>query len=570
MVEQTNKDLFGFNFAALANIKTDSFNNNLFDRNSKKIQKRDVELKSVQIDSKKNISGHLVTNNLESLNIKSNLSDFSTQTFSKNFLLHNVDNVNQKDLNVSLNQLEVQNNINNFKVQLQQLQENVNFDQNKNLQNQSENSFTLKNNSKLFNQLDTKTTTKLNNQVLEKLTNNTNLNALSQLSRLDTNEPLVKLNARVDAKDNSESFQDFAKKVFSKDMLKELGDFALDLVIDLGKFTSRNIINALIPSIDFKADSFKKKGVLRSYAQSVEEKLGIFSIKETTSLTAKALEERLNENLGIPDEQQDQSNLFRNWITKNPLLGQHQFNLTIKSLANSKITKSLDDIDILEKNLTFRVQGIKIPGIKRNVSNTTYGHSLFSNINNLQADVENKADLEIICDKNLDTLEYIIRLAGLGVCENFNENNQTKVYDLSTICDSNFNEESYNCAILDVYNGRDLAKAIYMENPEWEFEETGITKKVLNIDYLLDAKTNSSEDQKQSSSTSEKVVYAMLPQFTFENFKIVNMDYSFSFEAGSSAKLLKLKTTCTWSKMYINWVSPEKRFYDETVQNTLL
>lgn len=568
MIEQTNKDLFGFNFAALANMKTDNSNNNVFDIKSKK----DIELRSIQIDSDKSISGHLVTNNLESLNVKSDLSYFSTQNFSKNFLLYTANNNTQSDLVVGLNQLKTQNNINNF---------------------------TLKNNSKLFSQLDTETTTKLNNQVLEKVTNNTNLNALGQLAKVD-NEPLIKLNARVDPKDNSENFLDFTKKVFSLDTLKETLDFTKDLGIGLGKFTLKNVLNALIP--DIKSKDIKKlktrfnnddsllsatiqdiigKPVVdkleQKYYEGKEEKTKVVGKYQhiVAGDIASVLELAIVKKLGISTEhkvreRQDLSNLFKSWITSNPLLGQHQFNLTIKSLANLKITKDLVDVNTIEKNLTFRVQGIKIPDIKRNVSNMSYGHSLFSNINNLQASTENKADLEIICDKNLDTLEYIIRLAGLGVCENFNENTQTKTYDLSTISDSNFNEETYNCAFLDIYNGRDLAKSVYMENLEWEFEKTGITKKALNIDYLLDAKTNTLADQKQSSSTSEKVVYAMLPQFYFENFKIVNVDYSFSFEAGSSAKLLKLKTTCTWSKMYIDWVSPERYFYDTVVQNTVI
>lgn len=627
MIEQTNKSLFGYDFSKLANLNTTSRDNNLFDDKQKNLDNKNIELESVKIDTVNSISGSLVTNKKESLNIKSNLSDFSTQSFAENFLLDSlVDNT--YNLDISLNKFENQS-INNFKVQLNQAVNVSTPKSNSILQGQNNKEFILKSTAVLNNQNNVDTT--LASSINSALRSTTNVfrgdlnfdSKIEQLKRSNSvgfNNYLTNLNARLDTTNNDESFVDFTKKIFSKDTLTEIGELSKTAAIDLGK----DLLKSLIPKISFnkKEDNLRKLPRRFSYEEDLLTKdiLNIIGTLETVNEytyqvightkkyiigSANGLADRLElaiiEKLGISTEhtsvstiygetskkylkgftRQDQSKLFENWITKNPLLGQHQYNLSIKSLSNQKIKNNYSDIATttdIEKDLTFRVQGIKIPDIKRNVSNSIYGYSTISTLNNLQAETENKAELEIICDKNLNTLEYLILLTGLGICENINEKDNQKIYNLSTISDSNFNEENYNYAILSIYNGRDIAKALYMENPEWEFEKTGISKDSLNINYDLDHKAPiSKENNKKSkennkkyvSKPSEKVIYAMLPQFTFEDFKIVNIDYSFDFETNTSAKLLKLKTTCTWSKMYIDWVSPEKRFYDTTTKNIL-
>ena len=664
MIEQTNKSLFGYDFSKLANLNTTSRDNNLFDDKQKNLDNKNIELESVKIDTVNSISGSLVTNKKESLNIKSNLSDFSTQSFAENFLLDSlVDNT--YNLDIRLNKFENQS-INNFKVQLNQAVNVSTPKSNSILQGQNNKEFILKSTAVLNNQNNVDTTlTRSINSALRSTTNvfrgdlnfDSKIEQLKRSNSVGFNNYLTNLNARLDTTNNDESFVDFTKKIFSKDTLTEIGELSKTAAIDLGK----DLLKSLIPKISFnkKEDNLRKlprrffyeedlltKDILNiigtletvnvypfQYMENPEwefEKTGIskdslninYDLDYKASISkennkkdvskpfieytkkyiigsANGLADRLElaiiEKLGISTKhtfvnidygetskkypikgftRQDQSKLFENWITKNPLLGQHQYNLSIKSLSNQKIKNNYSDIATttdIEKDLTFRVQGINIPDIKRNVSNSIYGYSTISTLNNLQAETENKAELEIICDKNLNTLEYLILLTGLGICENINEKDNQKIYNLSTISDSNFNEENYNYAILSIYNGRDIAKALYMENPEWEFEKTGISKDSLNINYDLDYKASISKEnnKKDVSKPSEKVIYAMLPQFTFEDFKIVNIDYSFDFETNTSAKLLKLKTTCTWSKMYIDWVSPEKRFYDTTTKNIL-
>lgn len=628
MIEQTNKSLFGYDFSKLANLNTTSRDNNLFDDKQKNLDNKNIELESVKIDTVNSISGSLVTNKKESLNIKSNLSDFSTQSFAENFLLDSlVDNT--YNLDIRLNKFENQS-INNFKVQLNQAVNVSTPKSNSILQGQNNKEFILKSTAVLNNQNNVDTTLARSiNSALRSTTNvfrgdlnfDSKIEQLKRSNSVGFNNYLTNLNARLDTTNNDESFVDFTKKIFSKDTLTEIGELSKTAAIDLGK----DLLKSLIPKISFnkKEDNLRKLPRRFFYEEDLLTKdiLNIIGTLETVNVypfqfigytkkyiigSANGLADRLElaiiEKLGISTKhtfvnidygetskkypikgftRQDQSKLFENWITKNPLLGQHQYNLSIKSLSNQKIKNNYSDIATttdIEKDLTFRVQGIKIPDIKRNVSNSIYGYSTISTLNNLQAETENKAELEIICDKNLNTLEYLILLTGLGICENINEKDNQKIYNLSTISDSNFNEENYNYAILSIYNGRDIAKALYMENPEWEFEKTGISKDSLNINYDLDYKASiSKENNKKSkennkkdvSKPSEKVIYAMLPQFTFEDFKIVNIDYSFDFETNTSAKLLKLKTTCTWSKMYIDWVSPEKRFYDTTTKNIL-
>lgn len=440
--------------------------------------------------------------------------------------------------------------------------------------------------------------------------------------------PLEKLNARINTTNNNESWQNFFEKLFSKDTAKELGKSLLSDVESLGKdllkslaptftfnskkyfsdkilndfyskvnkdivennsfntkfSTSNSTINSILGEVEYvnaqvyatntSDDKILVDSTITPYVigdiGGLADQLELALLKKLNINTEHDLPEvgipigDDNRKVGISEKRrQDRSELFKSFVSKNPLLGQYQFDLVINNLGNKKVTDVLNVKDIEENLYTFRVQGIKIPDLERSVINEKYGNSILSNIANLQANVENKAELEIICDRNLDTLEYLTRLTGLGVCKS-SEKSTERVYNLSTISESNFNEENTD-ALLSVINGRSLNKSLNFENPEWEFNKSGPDASTINVNYSLDETLKSLKSSTSTSSniSKDKIIYAMLPSFYFENFKIINLDYSFKLENSNSAKLLNIKATCTWSNLYLDYNDPNTvDYYD--------
>lgn len=433
---------------------------------------------------------------------------------------------------------------------------------------------------------------------------------------------LTQLDSKVDPTDRSESFEDFSKKLFSKETANELGSVLVDELANLGdnlikslipKITIKNnqdsfeddlkkyyvrlqtylIKNRGIEDLEIKDSNISKVlGDLENYsrAQVIDNpkdfidtvnaakivKWNYGSINGLADQIELKILQKLNvstnhniykSSISLKDSQgnttktiqfnsdftrQDQSQMFKNLVSKNPLLGQHQFMLTLPNMVNTQVVKDLDYSFIENQLANFRVQSLKIPDVSRINTSNLYGNSIINQLPNLQANLENKAELNIICDRNLNTLDYLIRLTGLGLQEAA-EDDQI-VYNLSTITNSNFSREN-TIAKLSILNGRDLAKAIYMENPEWMFDKQSPTAKNLEVNYNVDTLAET------ESPTRENVLYAKLPEFVFENFRVVNLDYSFKL-ATSSLKLLEIKALCTWTKMYINWVDTSLLYYD--------
>lgn len=284
--------------------------------------------------------------------------------------------------------------------------------------------------------------------------------------------------------------------------------------------------------------------------QELESSSHIQSINENVP----AVEFALMSLLGIKyteDVAKDQSALFKDFVSKNPLLGQHQYTLRIKKHS----AKNVDYIpDRIYNELLFRAKNIEFPTYQRNTTNSIYGHSGLAQIPSLQASADNKAVINIICDRNFDVLEYLIRLSGLGICTTgglpLEENTLKKVsrtYNLSTVADDSYSD-NLSSATLRILNGRDLAKANFMENRELQFEAQNVS--ALNLGLP------------EQGTSRGLVTYGKLPVFLFENFKIINLDYPLNFDSTKiDSKLLEIKATVTWSKVKIKWEAATDIFY---------
>lgn len=247
----------------------------------------------------------------------------------------------------------------------------------------------------------------------------------------------------------------------------------------------------------------------------------------------------------------DQSALFKDFVSKNPLLGQHQYTLRIKKHSAKNVNCISDRI---YDELIFRAKNIEFPTYQRTTANSTYGHSGLTQLSSLQASAENKAVINIICDRNFDVLEYLIRLSGLGICitgelplEEDTLKKTSRTYNLSTVADDSYSE-NLNSATLRILNGRDLAKANFMENRELQFETQNISAATLGLP--------------EQGTSKGSVTYGKLPVFLFENFKIVNLDYPLNFDSTKiDSRLLEIKATVTWSKVQVKWEVAQDTFY---------
>lgn len=253
---------------------------------------------------------------------------------------------------------------------------------------------------------------------------------------------------------------------------------------------------------------------------------------------------------GIANAQtEDRSILFDRFVAQNPLLGQHQYLLTITKPESTFVDYIQDD---LYDELLFRVKNISIPEMQRSAENSFYGNSRLSLISNHQATSDHKAVISIYCDRNLNVLEYLSRLTGNCICENGKpETGNTVTYNMSAIADDSYTDIGRH-ASLKIFNGRDLAKIFYAEDREIQLHNQPISYKTLSLDPKAD------DMQKTGLIEYAKHVY-----FDFENFKIINLDYSLKFDSTKTdASLLEIKATVTWTKITTNWIDDEDEFYE--------
>lgn len=279
----------------------------------------------------------------------------------------------------------------------------------------------------------------------------------------------------------------------------------------------------------------------------------------------------------------DQSAAIKEMITQDPLLSQYQFDLQIPTRkikvgeeVKPALSSSMYQQSDTENGYTnYRVKGITFPAYKRKVTDTHYGVHTLSTHTDLYASADHTATISIVVDKKMEVLEKLIgNMTGNGhVAANY--------INLSTVSSADASNDQ-TIATLTIRNGRDLAKSIFMENPDWRLDQeqnigtaqdkTGYDTTGTNFDtsselakQAKEARDNGNEekakkleDKAEAAKTKDltthvkKMVlsYNLLPKFKFSGFKFINLDYSFNFDT-ESGNVFEIKATVTWSKAEI-------------------
>lgn len=279
--------------------------------------------------------------------------------------------------------------------------------------------------------------------------------------------------------------------------------------------------------------------------------------------TTHNIEDNKGKYTSILKKVEDQSELFKKWISQNPLLGQHQFDFFISSPlsfieAGDNIDQDnnqyyFDGSDIGNEGLHFRIKDLSIPQIDRSTTSINYGNSLLEVFPNLQPKSKNIMTFTVIIDRNLSLLEYLINISGLGIKEEgTTDGPYYRSYNLSTVVNhNNMDIKDVPCAILKILNGGDLTKELNFEDNSLNFDKNPPTSKNLGVNYKLDNLTYPMSKNNTTDTTTDTIIYADLPIFMFENFRIINLDYNFKFESNNSTSLLEVKVTGSWSKLYL-------------------
>lgn len=281
----------------------------------------------------------------------------------------------------------------------------------------------------------------------------------------------------------------------------------------------------------------------------------------------------------------DQSAAIKEMVSQDPLLSQYQFDLQIptREIKVGEEVKTALSPSMYQQNDTgnsytnYRVKGITFPAYKRKVTDTYYGVHTLSTHTDLYASADHTATISIVVDKKMDVLEKLIgNMTGNGhVAANY--------INLSTVSTADAPNDQ-TIATLTIRNGRDLAKSIFMENPDWKLdqpqsigtaqEKTGydttgnnfvdnssekLTKKAEEAEAKgnkekaekLKAKAEKAKNKDLTSVCAAMVSsYNLLPKFKFSGFKFINLDYNFNFDT-ESGNVFEIKATVTWSKAEI-------------------
>ena len=279
----------------------------------------------------------------------------------------------------------------------------------------------------------------------------------------------------------------------------------------------------------------------------------------------------------------DQSAAIKEMISQDPLLSQYQFDLQIPTRkikvgeeVRSALSSSMYQQNDTENGYTnYRVKGITFPAYKRKVTDTHYGVHTLSTHTDLYASADHTATISIVVDKKMEVLEKLIgNMTGNGhVAANY--------INLSTVSSADASNDQ-TIATLTIRNGRDLAKSIFMENPDWRLDQeqnigtaqdkTGYDTTGTNFDtsselakQAKEARDNGNEEKAKKledkakkaeyqdlTKTCKSMVlsYNLLPKFKFSGFKFINLDYSFNFDT-ESGNVFEIKATVTWSKAEI-------------------
>lgn len=260
-------------------------------------------------------------------------------------------------------------------------------------------------------------------------------------------------------------------------------------------------------------------------------------------------------------------------------------------------------LESLQNLRGFRLKSFEIPETSRNSVVNTYGNSALSLLSNSQAGSDHTAIVTFICDKKLKELKDLIELTGNGLLvkqELASGEDSTLVYDLSSIADNH--NDYVTEAMLQIENGAqiinallnsdDREKAIWQEYiPIYKYSPSkamnpldipsmlGITQEPIDLskselklsvssflDPLLLPSSLLPEPEVRKPiglpvEVTQKVSNLdaglnILPSFYFKGFKIIDLNYNLSFEAGNEVKLLEIQATVTWNRLLISPWNP--------------
>ena len=239
---------------------------------------------------------------------------------------------------------------------------------------------------------------------------------------------------------------------------------------------------------------------------------------------------------------------FTQLISFSPLLSQSQYNLYIRNVKDENIKRSVGDFfkdtELRKESwINFRLQDFTIPKYERPSSNSNYGVAALDLILSLQPTADHKTEISIICDKNLDEFAELLEITGNTI--KLADDQDNVKYNLSAVSEA-INTKNTE-AILEIINGREIFKSLWMENLEWRLHAKGIPALPDN-----------------TLSKPPVLEYYALPVFYLSNFKFLDFSSDFTFKS-DSANFLTFKATVSWTKMNIVWVVPRDEYYSELV-----
>lgn len=236
----------------------------------------------------------------------------------------------------------------------------------------------------------------------------------------------------------------------------------------------------------------------------------------------------------------DDTLAFKRLMESDPLLSTHQFNLKIMTKKDFIDNASNQEAADYKKTklISYRVKGFTIPEIKRPQVSKPYGTNSLSLMVNRIPKMEYKANLEIICDKELKVLTNLLDITGSAFREYYSELPEGNLYVDNDPTKYTKNE----CEA--IYNLSSIPTGKVFENTGEYFKDSVVFLEVLRGNVLAREAGLYIEDREENPVDT--------PVFVFQNFKILSLDYDMAFSASTtSPKNLILKVEVGWTKMSI-------------------
>ncbi len=253
--------------------------------------------------------------------------------------------------------------------------------------------------------------------------------------------------------------------------------------------------------------------------------------------TNKNLRDLINSQI---EKDLDDTLAFKRLMESDPLLSTHQFNLKIMTKKDFVNNASNPETANYKKTklISYRVKGFTIPEIKRPQVSKPYGTNSLSLMVNRIPKMEYKANLEIICDKELKVLTNLLDITGSAIREYYSELPEESLY-----VDNDSTKYTKNeCEA--IYNLSSIPTGKVFENTGEYFKDSVVFLEVLRGNVLAREAGLYIEDRDENPVDT--------PVFIFQNFKILSLDYDMAFSASTtSPKNLILKVEVGWTKMSI-------------------